>query len=332
MILRDPIFLLLLPASVLLALYASKKYSGPSIRFSSGEFINSLKPSVKTRLSQKIIYLRIAAFFLIIFAFARPQHALEEVKVETEGIDIVLAIDCSTSMLAEDFTLEGRRVNRLEVVKKVVKEFIEGRKSDRIGLVAFAGRAYTICPLTLDYNWLFTNLGRIEAGIMEDGTAIGSGISSALNRLKNSKSKEKIIILLTDGINNAGNIPPLTAAEASKAIGVKIYTIGAGTKGAVPYPAARDYFGRIVYQNIKIEIDEDVLKKIALETGANYYRATDTESLREIYRQIDRLEKTPIEEKGYTDYKELFPNFLLPGLILLFLEIILSDTAFRRIP
>jgi Ca-activated chloride channel family protein len=185
--------------------------------------------------------------------------------------------------------------------------------------------------LTVDYSWLLTNLQRISSGMLEDGTAIGSGIAASLNRLKNSKAKSKIIILLTDGRNNMGKISPLTAAEAAKALKVKIYTIGAGSKGPVPYPV-RDFFGNKVYQQIEADLDEDTLSKIASITQAKYYRATDTEALRNIYSEIDRLEKTPMQEKGFQEYKELFPLFLIPGLFLLFLEIILVNTAFRKIP
>jgi Ca-activated chloride channel family protein len=213
----------------------------------------------------------------------------------------------------------------------VVSEFIRGRQNDRMGIVAFAARAYTVCPLTLDYGWLLQNLERIKIGMIEDGTAIGSGIGSSLNRLKDTKAKGKVVILLTDGRNNAGKLAPLTAAEAARALGVKIYTIGVGTKGLAPYPI-KDFFGNTVYQPIRIDIDEDTLIKIAAKTNAKYFRATDTESLRKIYEEIDRLEKTPIEEKGYLEYKELFGLFLIPGLILLFSEVILGNTVLRRLP
>jgi Ca-activated chloride channel family protein len=234
-------------------------------------------------------------------------------------------------MLAEDFTIAGRRYNRLEVVKGVVEDFIKKRTSDRIGMVAFAAHAYTVCPLTLDYDWLAENLKRVRIGSIEDGTAIGSAISSSLNRLRTTEAKTKIIILLTDGVNNAGKISPVTAAEAAGALGIKIYTIGAGTKGLAPYPM-RGPWGQIVYQDVKIEIDEDTLKKIAEKTGAKYFRATDTKSLREIYSEIDLMEKTPIEEIGFMEYKELFSKFLLTGLAFLLLELVLSNTILRKLP
>ncbi|MFQ5866624.1 MAG: VWA domain-containing protein [bacterium] len=323
--------LLLLPLIIGLIFYNKKKSPNPGIKFSSGKLLGGLKKSFKVRLNQNIIFLRAGAIFLIILALARPQSPVKESKIRTKGIDIVLAIDVSTSMRACDFKLGGKPTNRLEVVKDVVKDFIAGRQNDRIGMIAFASRAYTVCPLTLDYEWLLENLERVKIGMIEDGTAIGSGISSALNRLKDTEAKGKVIVLLTDGRNNAGRISPLTAAEAAKALKVKVYTIGAGTKGLAPYPV-RDFFGNIVYQPVKIDIDEDTLIKIASETDARYFRATDTKSLREIYGEIDKLEKTPMEEKGYLEYKELFPVFLIPGLVLLSLEIILGNTILRRIP
>jgi Ca-activated chloride channel family protein len=327
---QDPQLLILLPLALILIFYARRK-SSPGLRFSSGEFLKNLKPTFKITLSRNILFLRALALCLMILALARPQSPIEESKIQTEGIDIVLAIDCSTSMLAEDFKLGGKRQNRLEVVKGVVSEFIRGRQNDRMGIVAFAARAYTVCPLTLDYGWLLQNLERIKIGMIEDGTAIGSGIGSSLNRLKDTKAKGKVVILLTDGRNNAGKLAPLTAAEAARALGVKIYTIGVGTKGLAPYPI-KDFFGNTVYQPIRIDIDEDTLIKIAAKTNAKYFRATDTESLRKIYEEIDRLEKTPIEEKGYLEYKELFGLFLIPGLILLFSEVILGNTVLRRLP
>jgi len=294
-------------------------------------FVRNLKPTPKVTLSQNLIFLRLASLVFIVFALARPQSPIKEERIETEGIDIVLALDVSGSMLAEDFTLQDKRTNRLSVVKEVVKDFIQERESDRIGMVVFASRAYTAAPLTLDYNWLLQNLERVKVGMIEDGTAIGSGLASALNRLKSTKAKSKIVILLTDGRNNAGKISPLTAAEAASSLGVKVYTIGAGTKGLAPFPVA-DFFGRTVYQKVKIDIDEDTLKEIAEKTKAKYFRATDTESLKKIYQEINKMEKTSIEERGYSQYRELFSLFLIPGLLLLLGEIILTNTVVRRFP
>ncbi len=332
MSLHDPLALIFIPIIILLFLYKQKKQrSASAFKFSSGELIGKLKGSFKLKLSKNLIYLRFLAIALLIFALARPQTPIADSKIHSEGIDIVLAIDCSTSMLAEDFRLGGQRQNRIEVVKSVVKDFIMGRKNDRIAIVAFASRAYTVCPLTLDYGWLLDNLERVKTGLVEDGTAIGSGIATSLNRLKDAKAKSKVVILLTDGRNNTGKISPLTAAEAAKALKIKVYTIGAGSKGPVPYPV-KDFFGNTVYQPVQIDIDEDTLIKIAEMTGAKYFRATDTESLRKIYKEIDSLEKTDIEESGYLEYNELFNVFLILALVFLLSDIVLSNTVLRKIP
>ncbi len=328
---QDPWILIMAPVVAALMIYSWRTESHPAFRFSTGRLLDGLSSTYKVKLYRGIIFFRIAALVLIIFALGRPQLIIEESEIETEGIDIVLAIDTSTSMLAEDFELGGSRANRLEAVREVVSDFIDNRHSDRIGIIAFASRAYTVSPLTLDYGWLVQNLERVKIGMIEDGTAIGLGMSSALNRLKDTEAKSKVVILLTDGRNNAGRISPLTAAEAAGALDIKVYTIGAGTRGLAPYPA-QDRFGNTVYRSVRIDIDEETLKKIAEKTGARYFRATDTESLRDIYAEIDELEKTPIEEKGYVEYRELFYLFLLPGLFLLVLEILLRNTLLRRIP
>lgn len=332
--LANPLILLLLllvPAVV----YIINRFEGKlksSIRFSNTDLIRRLKPSLKVRLSRKMIYLRAFSLVLIIVAMSRPQSAIEKTRIFIEGIDIVLAVDTSSSMRAMDFEIKGKRVDRLAVVKDVVREFIEKRPNDRIGMVAFSGNAYTVCPLTLDHSWLEKNIERVKIGLIKkDGTAIGSAISASLNRIKDTEAKEKIIILLTDGRNNAGRISPELAAEAARALGVRIYTIGAGTKGLAPFPV-KDMFGKTVLRPIQIEIDEKLLIKIADMTGGTYFRATDTESLEKIYERIDKLEKTKMEETGYNIYKELFLFALIPGLALIFLEIMLFNTVLRRIP
>lgn len=302
-----------------------------SLRFSNQDLIIGFKSSLRLRLSRNIIYVRSLSLVLLILAFARPQSMIEETNIYVEGIDIVLAIDVSSSMRAMDFTLNGQRVDRLEAVKYVVSDFINKRPNDRIGMVAFSALAYTVCPLTLDHDWLEKNLERVRIGMIEDGTAIGSAISASINRLKDTETKEKIIILLTDGRNNAGSISPIAGAEAARALGVSIYTIGAGTTGMAPYPV-KDMFGNTMLQPVEIQIDEKLLKEIADITGGMYFRATDTSSLEKIYDKIDELEKTPIEETGYNIYNELFSFFLIPGLVLLILEVILSNTFLRRIP
>lgn len=328
---QNPWILLLLPVAATLIFFSRNKQAHPSFQFSTDELVNNLQATFRTRLHKGMIFLRLAALILIIIALSRPQSMLQESTVETEGVDIILAIDVSSTMLAEDLETGVSRKSRVDAVKDVVREFINNRHDDRIGIVAFASRAYTAAPLTLDYGWLLKNLDRVKVGLIEDGTAIGSGISAALNRLKDTKSKSKVVILLTDGRNNTGKISPLTAAEAAAALNIKVYTIGAGTKGLAPFPG-KDMFGNKVYQQVKIEIDEELLKQIAEKTHAKYFRATDAKSLRDIYMEINRLEKSHIEEKGYVEYKELFHLFLIPGLVLLVLEFILNNTILRRIP
>ncbi|MFH1877481.1 MAG: VWA domain-containing protein [Candidatus Omnitrophota bacterium] len=331
--LQDPVMLflcLLLPLFIFLGNRFSSKTRG-SLRFSNSELLKPLKPPLRLSLRGGMVYLRAAGLLMIIFALARPQSVFEQRKIYVEGIDIVLAIDVSSSMRAMDFQMEGRRVDRLEVVMKAVSDFIAKRPDDRIGVVAFASYAYTVCPLTLDHEWAEKNLDRVQIGMVEDGTAIGAAISAALNRLKDTGTKEKIIILLTDGRNNAGRISPMMAAEAAKALGVRIYTIGAGTKGLAPYPV-KDMLGNVVLKPVPIEIDEDLLKKIANETGGIFFRATDTESLERIYEKIDEMEKTPMEETGYNFYEEMFGFLLIPAIGLLLLEIFLSNTLLRSIP
>ncbi len=324
-------WVLVLGSLIPLALYLSYKIGSPSFAFPSDDLIKGLKPTFRQRMSRIVVILRAAVLALFILALARPQSILEGTKSISDGVDIVLTIDTSTSMLAEDFKVGQKRINRYDVVREVVKEFIPKRKDDRIAIVAFAARAYTVCPLSTNYTWLIDNLDRVGVGMIEDATAIGSALATSVNRLKTSKTKSKVVILLTDGVSNAGTISPLTAAEAAKAFKIKVYTVGVGTKGLVPYPF-KDQFGRTVYQNIPIEMDEDVLKKIAEITGGKYYPAADTEALRRIYDDINRLEKSNIEHFGYKETNELFHYFLIPGLLLLALEVMLANTLFLKVP
>ena len=274
---------------------------------------------------------RVVTLLCIVVGLARPQRGVTQTRVTTEGIDIVLAVDVSTSMLAEDFQRQGRRSNRLEVVKDVVKEFAAHRPNDRIGLVIFAGRPYTMCPLTLDRGWLLAQLERVRIGLVEDGTAIGSGIATALNRLRRSTAKSRVIILLTDGVNNAGTVTPDAAAQLAKTLGARIYAIGAGTKGLAPYPAT-DLFGRRVYQSVKIDVDDEGLTRIAHAAGGAYFRATDTDSLRAVYHQIDAMERTTLEQPKFLIYHERYPWVIVPALLLLLIEIVLSQTWLRVLP
>lgn len=263
------------------------------------------------------------AVTLIIAAMARPRFENTTVERNAEGIDIVMVLDLSTSMRAEDL-----KPNRFKASRQVAKDFIEKRVSDRIGLVAFARKSFTVVPPTLDYDLVIQMLDDLEIGMIEDGTAIGMGLASAVNRLKESKAESKVVILLTDGENNAGEVDPVTAADLAATYNIKIYTIGAGTRGTAPYPVQDPVFGKR-YQNIKVNIDEGMLKKIADMTEGSYFRATDSDRLQEIYDRIDELEKTKIEEIIYTDYTELYPRLLLPGIVLLILAF-LSDKVFFR--
>lgn len=331
MILKDPWILILIPLSLSLVFFIKKREKRPALRFGSLKLFGSLEQSWKMKFRPVLSILRLLGLVLFIFALSGPRSVLDEARVKTEGIDIVLAIDASGSMAAEDFTIRQKRRNRLYVVKEVVKDFIGRREHDRLGLIAFGGLAYTVSPLTTDYNWLISNLERVELDLLEDGTAIGSAISSSLARLRKSSAESKIIVLLTDGVNNSGKINPVMAAQAADTMGVKIYTIGAGSKGEVPFPVP-GFWGRTVYQKISIPLDENLLKEVAALTGGNYYRATDTNSLREIYDEIDKLEKTEIEEFGYREYKELFPRYLILALLFIMIEVILSKTIFLEIP
>ncbi|MCI4624897.1 MAG: VWA domain-containing protein [Candidatus Magnetoovum sp. WYHC-5] len=335
MIFKNPLVLILIPILIVLVLWRYKKNISPSIIFSTETLLSGFKTSMKITIYRKMIYLRIVIICLMLIALSRPQSVTEELSVDSEGIEIVIAVDISTSMLAEDFESGGKRKNRLEAVKEVVRSFIKERTGDRIGIVVFASKSYTLSPMTLDSSWLLDNLERAKIGMIEDGTAVGLGLATALQRLqgsaKDKKSKGKVVILLTDGMNNAGNISPLTAAEAAKALGVKVYTIGAGSKGPVPFPVTND-FGIVGYRNVIIDIDEATLETIAKRTGGRYFRATDMDSLINIYNEIDKLEKVTFEEKHYYMYRELFTYFLIAGLLLLIVEVAMKTTVLRRIP
>lgn len=296
----------------------------PSLIFSDTSELKNLSGNWRAYGVWLTPLLQMLAFALVVIAMARPQYQNTTVERDAEGIDIVLTLDISTSMKAEDL-----EPNRLEAAKSVAEDFISKRISDRIGLVLFARQSFTMVPPTLDYDLLKRLLGDVEMGIVEDGTAIGMGIATAVNRLKDSRAESKVIVLLTDGQNNAGEIDPVTAADLAVSYDIKIYTIGAGTRGTAPYPVKDPIFGDR-YQNIDVDIDEEMLTQIAEMTDGEYFRATDTESLEEIYDQIDELEKTEIEEVIYTDYQDLYPRFLLPGILLLVLSIVSDRFVFRK--
>ncbi|MEW6535122.1 MAG: VWA domain-containing protein [Candidatus Auribacterota bacterium] len=333
MTLNNPWLLTLLLLIPLMWFLSRKRRFTTSIKFSDISNLKRLKPSLMFRLRHLLTVLRMTALALLVIGLARPQKGIETTRITTEGIDIVLALDVSGSMRAQDFTIDNKRTDRLTVVKNVVHDFIAKRKNDRIGTVVFARYAYTQCPLTLDYGVLLQLLESVKIVDTqeEDGTAIGSAIATSVRRIKDSKAKSKIIILLTDGRNNIFDIDPMTASEIAKSFGLKIYTIGVGTYGEVPYPM-QDFFGRTVLRPVRIDIDETALKSIAEATGGEYFRATDSKSLREIYDIIDRMEKTETQSDIYMDYDEGFFYFVLPGLALLIAEIILANTRFRKIP
>ena len=326
----DPIYLLALlviPVLIYWYLRAAKRQSG-KIKYSDIGLLKQIKPSFKQHLRHLLFVMRILAFISLILALARPQSSSKEEEISTEGVDIVLAIDVSSSMLAEDF----RPNNRLEAVKLVAKDFIQDRKNDRLGMVVFAGESFTQCPLTLDYGVMLTLLEQIQIADKNwDGTAIGMGIVNAVNRLRDSKAKSKVVILLTDGVNNKGQVDPITAARVAETFNIKIYTIGAGKRGTAMYPVDHDIFGK-QYVPMQVEIDEEVLREIAKITSARYFRATNEKKLREIYDEIGNMEQTKIEVKEYTRYEEFFIYFLVLGLTLLLMELILNNTYFKKLP
>jgi Ca-activated chloride channel family protein len=324
-------WLLLLGLIIPLIVYRYIRRDGVGqLRFSSLKTLKRLPTSKSVYLRHSLIVLRSLCILLLVVAIARPQSGKKTSEIITEGVDIMLVLDTSGSMRALDFKEKGKRINRLGVVKNVVADFIKGRENDRLGMVVFAEQAFTQCPLTLDHGVVLSFLEKVEIGMAGDGTAIGSAIGTAVKRLKNIKAKSKIIILLTDGRNNMGRLTPEKAAQIARKYGVKIYTIGAGTKGKAPF-LVNTFFGpRYVYK--QVDLDEGALKQIADITGGQYFRATDTESLKSIYAQIDKMEKSEVKVKEYMEYDELFGWPLLGALNLLLLEIVLANTRFRRIP
>jgi Ca-activated chloride channel homolog len=297
------------------------------ITFSDVSIIKNIRPGFRVRYRDVPAVLKMFAVFVFIIALARPQAGQTEEEIITEGIDIMLTLDISGSMKAEDFKPQ----NRLGAAKEVMEKFIKSRSNDRIGLVVFSRHSLTQCPLTLDYGVLLDLLEKIDMGMIEDGTAIGTAIANSVNRLRDSTVKSKVMILLTDGVNNAGKIDPLTAAKAAEALGIKIYTIGAGKPGGAMYPVEDPIFGKR-YVRMNTEIDEVLLKKIADGTGGMYFRAEDEEGLEDIYKTIGKLEKTKIETKEYANYTELSGFFILPGILIFLLGTVLSETVFRKIP
>lgn len=301
------------------------------LKFPSLEVIKKVSSSSRSKAGAFLFILRVLSIACLIFAIAKPRYAKGSVDIEASGIDIMLAIDISGSMEALDFRLKGESISRVEVVKSVVQQFIQERPNDRIGLIAFAGRAYVASPLTLDHNWLLERLNWIKTGTMQDGTAIGSAIAAAVNRLKKQEAKSKIIILLTDGMNNAGKVSPRMAAEVAQVLGIKIYTIAAGVRGEAPMPV-KDQFGNRRIVMARVDVDEESLKEVSSITLGQFFRATDTNSLQRIYQEINRLETTTHKMKKFEQFQELFPYFALVSIGVLLLEIILSQTVFLKLP
>lgn len=307
-------------------IYRLRQGGGATMSISTVDGVRRVPRSIKYYLRHLPIALRSLAVILIAVALARPQSAQHNSNSTTEGIDIVMSLDVSGSMLARDFTPD-----RLGAAKEVASNFIMDRPNDRIGLVVFAGESFTQCPLTTDKRSLLNLLGSVKSGMIDDGTAIGNGLATAVNRLRESKAKSKVIILLTDGINNSGQIAPLTAAEIAQSYGIRVYTVGVGTMGMAPYPVI-DMWGHLSFQPMKVEIDEKMLSQIAQMTGGKYFRATDNRRLKDVYDEINQLERSKVEVENFTRYQERFTLFVVLALILLVGEFALRQTWLRRLP
>lgn len=326
-----PWFLLLLLALPLLGWLRRRWARDSAFLYSSVQLVKSVVPLRESSPSRWLRRLRWLALVCLIVALARPRVGEGEVTVTADGIDIVIAFDLSMSMAAEDFELAGRRANRVDAAKDVIRRFVERRPHDRLALIAFAGRPYVATPLTLDHAFLLQRLEQLKLGDIEDGTAIGSALAAALNRLRDQPATSRIVILMTDGQNNAGKVPPATAAQAAQTLGVRVYPIGVGTRGVAPYPQT-DVFGVTRHVPMNVNIDEELLQSIAQETGGKYYRAVDTQSLRLIYHEIDQLEKTTAEVRSFQQHTEVYSWFAIPGFILLLLELVLGHTLWRKLP
>jgi Ca-activated chloride channel family protein len=321
----DWLYLLILLVPAIVWYILKDRNSKASLQFSSLGAFPKGAGHIRQYLRHLLFVLRLLATALIIVAMARPQSTTRWKNVKTEGIDIVIALDISSSMLARDF-----KPDRLEASKDVATAFISGRPNDRIGLVVFSGESFTQCPLTSDHAVLINMFHDIKSGMIEDGTAIGNGLATAVSRLKDSKAISKVIILLTDGVNNKGDIAPLTAAEIAKTFGIRVYTIGVGSLGMAPYPVQTPY--GIRYQNMEVKIDEEVLQKVAEMTDGKYFRATNNQKLKEIYQEIDKLEKSKIDVKEISKREEEYLRFVLLALAFLIAEGLLRSTVFRTLP
>lgn len=316
------LWLLLIIPLLILWYFLMRKKDTATLTLSS---TSSFKPSILSRLKPLLNLLRLLAISALIIALARPRDVSVSTKINTnKGIDIVMAIDVSASMLAKDL-----KPNRLEALKTVATNFVNKRPNDRIGIVVYAGESFTQTPITSDKRIVKNTIRQIQWGQMDGGTAIGMGLGSAVNRLKESKAKSKVIILLSDGVNNSGFVDPKTATELAKELGIKVYTIGIGTNGTAPFPVAKDMSGKLIFQDAPVEIDEELLKFIGQETGGKYFRATSTSKLSAIYNEINKLEKTEIEEYKYYNYDEKYRSLVILAGLLLLLEALLKVTIFR---
>jgi Ca-activated chloride channel family protein len=328
-----PLFVIWISTWWVLPWLARRRGRQAAVRYSNIDTLKRLRPSRRIVTRRFVEGLRIFTIALLILAMARPQTGRKQTQVRTEGIDIVLVLDTSGSMQALDLDADrpiNRRRNRLEVAKEVVEEFVQGRTNDQIGLVVFGNEAFTQCPLTLDHGIVATFLEGVEIGMAGDATAIGSALGTAVKRLRDSQAESKVIILLTDGRSNAGALSPQKAAEIAETFDIKVYTIGAGTRGKAPFVVDSLFGKQVVYESV--EIDEKILSDIAERTGGLYYRAEDTSALKSIYEEIDEMEKTEIKTSSYMEYNEQFRRFLMPALALLLLEVVLLGTRYRKLP
>ena len=333
-----PWLLLLLLAIPLLAYLRGKRGAAAALTFSSTTALRAIGKHNQARAGKILRTLLLATLAIFVIALARPQLGKTLTQVEASGIDIILVLDVSGSMLTKDFTIGGDLATRVDAIRDVTRKFIEGRPNDRIGIIAFAGRPYVVSPMTLDHDWLLQNLERVRIGLVEDGTAIGSAMAAAANRLNDKKSKSRVIVLLTDGENNAGKIPPSTAAEAVKALKIHFYSIGAGTNGLALAPVftprgpMTDPFGNIIYERQRVEFNETGLKEVTKIADGQFFRATDTKSLEQIYGDIDKMEKSTVSAKKYQEYRDLFPLCLMSGFGLLVAQVLLSQTIWKKLP
>jgi Ca-activated chloride channel family protein len=334
-----PWLLLLLLALPLIAYLRGQRGRAAALLFSSTNVLRGLGKASASRtgkILRAMIFLSLAIF---IIALARPRLGKSLTQIEASGIDIMIVLDVSGSMLIKDFTVGGDRATRVDAAREVTRKFIEGRPNDRIGIIAFAGRPYVVSPMTLDHDWLLQNLDRVKVGLVEDGTAIGSASAAAANRLNDKGSKSRAIVLLTDGENNAGKVPPTTAAEAIKALKIKLYAIGAGINGIAPAPVPdrrggflTDLSGNYLYQNQPVHFNEAGLKEMAQIAGGKFFRATDTQSLEQIFADIDQLEKSTVTVKKFQQYRDLFPACIMAGCGLLLAQILLGQTIWKKLP